>query len=280
MERELRERTSSANGRRAVSRSWRAATSESSRAVETNAPRPQVSALHTPVLLAAGVAGAALFSLLVGQTPLSVSRPAGIIIKIFVLYFAIVVHEVSHGFVAYLRGDPTAKAMGRLTLNPIPHIDLFGTIIIPGFLIIQSYFTGSHFIIGWAKPVPVDIRRFADPLRDFAITSMAGPASNFLQVAVYAVIFRMAYTWGWPDWVVYFGLAGAAINLFLGLFNLIPIPPLDGSRLVAAALPTRLAVQYLSIERFGFIIIFGLLWLGAFDVMRVLVGGILNLILF
>jgi Zn-dependent protease len=235
---------------------------------------------HTPALLLAGLAASALFSLLVSRAPLSVPKPAGIIIKIFVLYFAIVVHEVSHGFIAYLRGDPTAKVMGRLTLNPLPHIDLFGTIIIPGFLIIQSYFTGSNFIIGWAKPVPVDIRRFSDPLRDFAITSMAGPASNFLQAVVYAILFRMGYAWNWPDWALYLGIAGAGINLFLGVFNLIPIPPLDGSRLVAAALPTRLAVQYLSIERFGFVIIFGLLFFGAFDVIAILVQGILNLILF
>jgi Zn-dependent protease len=234
------------------------------------------STCHTPALFIAGLAASALFSLLVSRAPLSVSKPAGIVIKIFVLYFAIVVHEVSHGFIASLRGDTTAKAMGRLTLNPLPHIDLFGTIIIPAFLII----TRSPFLLGWAKPVPVDIRRFSDPLRDFAITSMAGPASNFLQAIVYAVLFRMGYAWNWPDWALYLGIAGAGINLFLGVFNLIPIPPLDGSRLVAAALPTRLAVQYLSIERFGFVIIFGLLFLGAFDVIGMLVQSILNLILF
>ena len=204
-----------------------------------------------------GVGGATLFSLLVGQVIPGVPRPVQIVIRIFVLYLAIVVHEVSHGFVAYLRGDPTAKQQGRLTLNPIPHIDLFGSIIIPGFLIL----TNSSFIIGWAKPVPVDIRRFREPLKDFAITSLAGPASNFIQVTVYTVIFKVTVAMGLPNWVGFLAFSGAAINLFLGFFNLIPIPPLDGSRLVAYALPTRLAVQYLSIDRFGFII----LWLGALD---------------
>ncbi|MFH1502855.1 MAG: site-2 protease family protein [Candidatus Eisenbacteria bacterium] len=208
-----------------------------------------------------GVGGATLFSLLVGQVIPGVPRPVQIVIRILVLYLAIVVHEVSHGYVAYLRGDPTAKQQGRLTLNPVPHIDLFGSIIIPAFLIL----TNSSFIIGWAKPVPVDIRRFREPLKDFAITSLAGPASNFIQVGVYTVIFKLATSAGLPNWVGFLAFSGAAINLFLGFFNLIPIPPLDGSRLVAYALPTHLAVQYLSIDRFGFIIVFGLLWLGAFD---------------
>jgi Zn-dependent protease len=184
-----------------------------------------------------------------------------IVIRIFVLVFAIIIHEVAHGWVAEKRGDPTARRLGRITLNPIPHIDLFGSIIIPGFMIL----TGSPFVIGWAKPVPIDIRRFRDPLRDFAVTALAGPVANLLQVVVYVVIYRLAVAQSWPLWLQYFGFMGAGINFFLALFNLIPIPPLDGSRLVAASLPTRMAIAYLSIERFGFIIIFGLMYLGVFD---------------
>jgi Zn-dependent protease len=214
-----------------------------------------------PELLLAGIGGAALLSLVVGQIVPGVPRVTQIVIRIFVLYFAIVVHEVSHGYVAHLRGDPTAKAMGRLTLNPLPHIDLFGSIIIPGFLI----FTNSPFIIGWAKPVPVDIRRFQEPLQDFAITSFAGPVSNFAQVAVYTILFKLTASLSGPNWLAFLAFSGAAVNLFLGIFNLIPIPPLDGSRLVAAILPTGLAIRYLSIERFGFIMIFILLWAGAFQ---------------
>lgn len=188
-----------------------------------------------------------------------------VVIRIFVLLFAIIIHEVAHGWVAEKRGDPTARRLGRITLNPLPHIDLFGSILIPGFMILANRLTGSPFIIGWAKPVPIDIRRFRDPLNDFAVTALAGPVSNLLQCAVYVAILKLAVAQGWPYWVGYLGFAGAGTNLFLALFNLIPIPPLDGSRLVAAALPTRMAVAYLSIERFGFIIIFGLLYLGVFE---------------
>lgn len=223
-----------------------------------------------------GIGGATLFSLLAGQIVPGVPRVTQILIRIFVLYFAIVVHEVAHGFVAYLRGDPTAKTMGRLTLNPVPHIDLFGSIIIPGFLIM----TNSPFIIGWAKPVPVDIRRFEEPLQDFAITSFAGPVSNFAQVALYTLLFKLTASHGGPNWLAFLAFSGAAVNLFLGIFNLIPIPPLDGSRLVAAVLPTRAAVGYLSIERFGFILIFILLWAGAFQPIFQAIWRILLKILF
>jgi Zn-dependent protease len=188
-----------------------------------------------------------------------------IVIRIFVLVFAIIIHEVAHGWVAEKRGDPTARRLGRITLNPLPHIDLFGSIIIPGFMILASRLTGSPFIIGWAKPVPIDIRRFRNPLKDFAITALAGPVANLLQVVVYVAIYKLAVAQSWPLWVGYLGFTGAGINFFLALFNLIPIPPLDGSRLVAASLPTRMAVAYLSIERFGFIIIFALLYLGLLD---------------
>jgi Zn-dependent protease len=227
-------------------------------------------------LAVGGIAATGLMSLVVGQSIPGVPKPVQIIIRVFVLLLAIIVHEVSHGLVAERLGDPTARRMGRLTLNPVPHIDIFGSIIIPGFLII----TGSPFIIGWAKPVPVDIRRFSDPLRGFAFTAMAGPASNLCQVVVWALLFRLAYAQGWPAWVAYLAFSGTAVNLFLAFFNLIPIPPLDGSRLIAALLPTGVAVQYLSIERFGFIIIFGLLWLRAFEPLFSAVWQLLLRILF
>jgi len=226
------------------------------------------------MLSVGGVPGSALLSLVTGQVSLYVPRALQIVLMVFVLYLAIVVHEVAHGYVANLRGDPTAKRLGRLTLNPLPHIDIFGSIIIPAFMIISG---GP--IIGWAKPVPVDIRRFKDPLGDFAITSLAGPVSNTLQALVYVLLFHAASSLGWPGWILFLGYIGALINLILAIFNMIPIPPLDGSRLVAAVLPTRLAVQYLSIERFGFIIIFGLLWLGAFRILfRVAEGLVQTLI--
>ncbi len=213
------------------------------------------------LLLGVGISGGALASILAGQVIPVVPGAARVLIRIFVLYFAIVVHEVSHGYVAYRLGDPTAKLMGRLTLNPLPHIDVFGSIIIPGFLIL----TGSPFMLGWAKPVRIDVRYLREPLRDFAVVAIAGPLSNFAQVALYVVLFRITMSQGWPNWIGFLAFSGVAINLFLGVFNMIPIPPLDGSRLLAAVLPTSVAVQYLSIERFGFIIVIAMLLLGAFE---------------
>jgi Zn-dependent protease len=211
------------------------------------------------VFLTTGLVSAALLA--AGAAPGFPGVPSllAIAIRIATLLAAIIVHEVAHGWVADKLGDPTARDMGRLTLNPIRHLDLFGSLIIPGFLLLS----GSPFILGWAKPVPIDIRRFRDPLKDFAIAALAGPMANFAQLLVYAAVFHMAAANDWPAWIALLAFSGAAINLFLGLFNLIPIPPLDGSRIVAALLPVHLAVRYLAIERFGFVIIFGLLWLGA-----------------
>lgn len=226
-------------------------------------------------LAVGGLLGSALFSLIAGQFFPGVSRPFQIFIKVFVLLFAIIIHEVAHGLAAEKLGDPTARLLGRITLNPIPHIDIFGSIIIPGFLIL----TGSSFIIGWAKPVPIDIRRFQDPIKGFGITALAGPAANGVQMIVYAVLFRLSLTLGAPPWVLYLCFMGTGINLFLGLFNLIPIPPLDGSRIVAALLPRDAAVNYLRIERFGFLLIFLLLWSRALDPLFHVFGALLRLIL-
>ncbi len=223
-----------------------------------------------------GIAATALATLAAGQAIPGVPTPLAWAIRIITLISAIIIHEVAHGLVAERLGDPTARSMGRLTLNPIPHIDLFGSIIIPGFLLI----TGQPFVIGWAKPVPVDIRRFEDPIKGWAITAIAGPLSNFAQVIVYVLLFRFAATAGLPAWVEFLAFSGAGINLFLGIFNLIPIPPLDGSRIVAAFMPFELVRQYLSIERFGFIIIFGFLWLGVLDPLFNLVWRLLLALLF
>ncbi|MCD4691113.1 site-2 protease family protein [bacterium] len=226
--------------------------------------------------LIGGIAATAFATLVVGRVIPGVPTPVAWVLRIATLISAIIFHEVAHGLAAEKLGDPTARRMGRLTLNPIPHIDIMGSIIIPGFLLIS----GSSFVIGWAKPVPVDIRRFENPLRDWAITALAGPAANGLQLAVYVALFRFAESAGLPTWVGFLAFSGAAINLFLGLFNLIPIPPLDGSRIVAAMLPPEMVRQYLSIERFGFIIIFGLLWLNVLDPLFNLIWKLLLTLLF
>lgn len=184
-----------------------------------------------------------------------------IVVWILPVIFAITVHEVAHGWVAKKYGDNTADALGRLTLNPIKHIDLLGTIIIPGLLLLS--FTG--FIFGWAKPVPVDARNFKRPLRDMAIVALAGPVSNLLMAIAWALIARLGVTIGTQAEAVslpliYTGIAGISINLVLALINLLPIPPLDGSRILMGFLPGYWAWQYSRLERFGFFILLALLY--------------------
>ena len=183
-----------------------------------------------------------------------------------ILLFSVIIHEVSHGLVAEKLGDPTARRQGRITLNPIPHIDLVGSIILPAMAILL------HFpLLGWAKPVPIDIRQFRDPMRDFAITALAGPVSNLAQVMVYTIIFHVAQKLEW-SFVVFIGYWGIYINLLLAMFNLLPIPPLDGSRLIAAALPRDMGWQFLSIGRYGFMILMFLIFTGVLRPLWALVG--------
>ena len=168
-----------------------------------------------------------------------------------VLLVSLVLHELAHGLVADALGDPTPRAMGRLTLNPIPHLDLFGTLM----LIITSL-SGS-VLFGWAKPVPVDPRHFRSPQRGMMLVGAAGPLTNFAIAVVAAQLVRAAagshgllFELGWDLYV---------LNLFLGFLNLIPIPPLDGSRVLGGILPARLYPAWVSLDRFGnilFLLIF------------------------
>jgi Zn-dependent protease len=184
-----------------------------------------------------------------------------IIIWILPVVFAITVHEVAHGWAAKKLGDNTAAMLGRLTLNPIKHIDPIGTLLIPGLLLL----TGTGFIFGWAKPVPVDGRNFKNPLHDMAIVAIAGPASNLLMAIAWALIARIGVIVN-TEFVslplINMGMAGISINLVLCLLNLLPIPPLDGSRVLTGILPHRLAWQYNQLERYGFIILLVLLYTG------------------
>jgi len=184
-----------------------------------------------------------------------------IVVWILPVVFAITVHEVAHGWVAKKYGDNTAYSLGRLTLNPIKHIDLLGTIILPGLLLM----TGTGFIFGWAKPVPVDPRNFKNPLHDMAIVALAGPVSNLLMALAWALVTRLGVTIGAGTEAVslpliYTGVAGISINLVLALINLLPIPPLDGSRILTGMLPSYWAWQYNRLERYGFIILLLLLY--------------------
>jgi len=182
-----------------------------------------------------------------------------IVVWILPVIFAITVHEVAHGWAAKKYGDNTASMLGRLTLNPMKHIDLVGTIIIPGLLLLT--FTG--FVFGWAKPVPVDARNFKNPRRDMAMVALAGPVSNILMALAWALIARIGGLIG-VEFItmplIYMGIAGISINLVLAFINLLPIPPLDGSRVLTRFLPARLAWQYDKLERWGFLIMLVLLY--------------------
>jgi Zn-dependent protease len=188
--------------------------------------------------------------------------------------FAITVHEVAHGWMASKLGDKTAFIMGRLTLNPLKHIDPMGTIIVPVLLLIFSTtFGGSPIIFGWAKPVPVSYANLNNPKRDMALVAVAGPASNLLMAIFWAIIVKLAYIFAAFTSIsqifILMGQAGILINLVLMILNLVPIPPLDGSRILAGLLPRNMVRKYYRLEPYGFIILLVLL-----------VSGILGRIIF
>jgi Zn-dependent protease len=179
--------------------------------------------------------------------------------QLVILFFSVILHEVAHGRAAEWCGDGTARERGRLTFNPVPHIDPMGTVVLPLLLAV----THSPVMFGWARPVPINPMRFRNPKRDIAIVGAAGPLSNLALAALSAAVFKLlAPAWGVGHPIVQFLLYAAAINVVLLVFNLIPLPPLDGSRIVMGLLPRHLAVRYAQMERYGFILIFLLLFLG------------------
>lgn len=185
-----------------------------------------------------------------------------IICIILVVLSAIILHEVAHGFVAYLCGDPTAKVMGRLTLNPIKHIDPVGTLLLPGVLLTLRMMGHPVFLLGWAKPVPVNFQRLRNPKRDMMWVGLAGPGTNI----ILAVLFRCILFLPVQSQMVECLEIGVFFNLLLAVFNMIPIPPLDGSRFVMGLLPISFAREYIKLEKYGIVIVFGLLYFGLFEV--------------
>ncbi len=180
---------------------------------------------------------------------------------LFLLFLsAVVIHELSHGFVALAFGDTTAQRAGRLTLNPLKHVDPIGTLFLPLFLRL----IGSPVTFGWAKPVPINPVNLRHPRRDMLWIGMAGPVSNLLMALAAAGFLRLLGP-GLPATVVALVKYLALVNLVLGTFNLLPIPPLDGSRVLLSLVPARFAVGLILMERWGFILIFLLLYLGWID---------------
>lgn len=201
------------------------------------------------------------------------------------LIFAITLHESAHGWAAGRLGDPTATMLGRVTINPIPHIDPIGTIAVPGALLLMSALTGGGgLLFGWAKPVPINQRYFRNPLKAMTITAAAGPLSNLLQMIFWALLLKALAAVGFYDkFVISVCAAGISVNLMLMAFNLIPIPPLDGGRIVRGLLPRQAGIAFDKIEPYGFMILLVLMVGGglSFFVRPFLMFGqwIINLVL-
>src|SRR5215475_5739235 len=170
--------------------------------------------------------------------------------------FAITLHEAAHGYVARMFGDHTAYMLGRVTLNPLKHIDPIGTIAVPGFLIAVSLLTKAPlFIFGWAKPVPVNFGNLRQPKRDMLWVAAAGPAANFVMALGWTLVAKFATSEG----VEVMASAGVITNVVLMVLNLFPIPPLDGGRIAVSLLPHRLAISYARLEPYGFMVVIILL---------------------
>ncbi len=172
---------------------------------------------------------------------------------------AMTVHEFAHGWVAYRLGDSTAKYSGRLTLNPLAHIDPFWTLLLPLLLFVS---TSGHFVFGAAKPVPINYYALRNPKKGIIWIGLSGPLANFILAFFLSIILRFFSL----SVVVNLIISNLiAINVVLGVFNLIPLPPLDGSRIIMGLLPESLSRKYSLIEPYGFILVIALLWMGAFD---------------
>lgn len=196
----------------------------------------------------------------------------GLIVSFGLLMIAMTVHEFSHGFVAYKLGDNTAKLSGRLTLNPLAHIDPIWTVALPILLYIT---TNGQFVFGAAKPVPINYWALRNPKRDIVWIGASGPLSNFIFAFLLSLVIKFIPL---PEVLSYVLTSLIVINVVLGIFNLLPIPPLDGSRVLMGLLPDELAAKYSAIEPYAFIILLALMWFGVIgSLIWPLVGMVLRI---
>jgi len=190
---------------------------------------------------------------------LELSLVQKIAIWVVPVVLAITVHEVAHGWIARKLGDNTAFMLGRLTLNPLKHIDPMGTILIPGMLLLLQ----AGFLFGYAKPVPINWKNLGHPKRDMALVAAAGPGANLLMAIAWALLIRLGLSLGESGMaLIYMGVAGITINIILMVLNLLPLPPLDGGRVMTGLLPGPWAYKFSRIEPYGFFILIGLLVTG------------------
>lgn len=179
--------------------------------------------------------------------------------------FAITLHEAAHGYIAKYFGDKTAWMLGRVTLNPLKHIDPIGTILVPLSILLMSKLLGGGFILfGWAKPVPVNFGALRHPKRNMLWVALAGPAANLIMAVFWALIIKLGISLGdnYTQPMALMGAAGIFINAILMALNLLPLPPLDGGRVALSLLPNRYAYRYAQIEPYGFYILLALMFIG------------------
>jgi Zn-dependent protease len=202
-----------------------------------------------------------------------------IIIWAIPVLFAITVHEVAHGWVALKFGDRTAQMMGRLTLNPLKHVDPVGTILVPGVLLLLG-----GFVFGWAKPVPVSFQNLRRPKSDMAWVALAGPTANFIMAIIWALVAKLGLMMAQSGTAIgepmmFMGVAGVLINAMLMMLNLLPLPPLDGGRVLVSWLPGPMSWQVSRLEPYGFVILLALLFFGILSmILWPLVSSLLTLL--
>ncbi len=204
------------------------------------------------------------------------SQPQLISILVLPVLFAIIVHEVAHGWAAKQLGDPTAERLGRLTLNPIKHIDPIGTLLVPALLVLLR----TGFIFGWAKPVPITWQNLRRPKRDMALVAAAGPAANLVMAVLWGVVVKISTLLpvsavALSEPMKFMGLAGILANVLLMVFNLLPLPPLDGGRVAVGLLPGPWAWRLSQVEPYGFFILIALMYSG---VLWVVIGPVAELV--